>query len=468
MPKPPPSLDDIGLEFVRRIRKKNFWASVFSGFHKRIDTSVPTLCLQLDPDTIHGVTLVINPNYLLESYYEDEEISLMDFYLAHEGIHYIQRHIPRWRLYLVKRLRKTYGELSPRVLQIANQAADLATNCLCLNQAIIDPKATKSTWCGITKRLREKVMFELLPDICWPHHWGFEWGLSMEQYLDLLLAQEAGGGAGATGEGSEGIEGPYHPWINNLDDGIPDSLLDGMERRTVETIREAVRKFEAIHGRGTAPGVAKEILTPPVEESLSIPWQMLERQSLRGVTRQHEAELWSRPNRRLAHLEDGGIFPFPSWEQHEGPRVAFVIDTSGSMALEHELMEAYQIVLNFLSSTEGGKFWIVHADTKPAKDGDKTAVFEIKKKSDIPTTFHGRGGTDFVRPIRWVLENLRPDIIKYVTDGQGPAPAAPPPVPMTWFLTRYGRIPYSNEGSYQNSVPYGTVIRISTGEVIRR
>jgi predicted metal-dependent peptidase len=49
----------------------------------------------------------------------------------------------------------------------------------------------------------------------------------------------------------------------------------------------------------------------------------------------------------------------------------------------------------------------------------------------------GRGGTD-LRPVfePEFLARVAPDGVVYFTDGEGPFPAAPPPVPTLWVLTR--------------------------------
>ena len=466
MAKTAPSPEDVALTFIRRIRQKRFWAQLLSGFDKVLDRSVPTLEVRLDPETMLGVSLVINPDFLASNYYEDDEISLMDFYLAHEGVHIVQRHIQRWCLYLVKKLERAYKDIPPDILELANIAADLATNCMCVDQAIVSPHAGFTSWCSVTKDLRKKIMHELLPTACWPHHWDFEWGLSMEQYLNLLLEQREKGGGGKDDQaGTEEVSIPSHSWIDG-EPPLSETELEASEKRLAQTVKEAVRKFERVHGRGSLPGSIKELFTPQVEEPVKIPWQVLERRSLRGVSKAHETEIYSRPNRRLINLESAGVFPYPRFDQLYGAKVAFIIDTSASMRMDAELQEAYQLILSFMQQGDGGKFWIVHADTQPARDGNRTVAFEVKKKSDIPNRFHGRGGTAFGPPIQWVLENLQPDIIKYATDGFGPAPTQEPPVPITWFLTSNGQIPYS-EKDYRTPVPYGTVIKISSGEVLR-
>ena len=58
---------------------------------------------------------------------------------------------------------------------------------------------------------------------------------------------------------------------------------------------------------------------------------------------------------------------------------------------------------------------------------------------------HGRGGTDFRPALRTVKElKPKPDIVFYMTDGDGVAPATPPQnIEVVWCIvpTPYGRRP---------------------------
>ncbi len=52
---------------------------------------------------------------------------------------------------------------------------------------------------------------------------------------------------------------------------------------------------------------------------------------------------------------------------------------------------------------------------------------------------HGRGGTDLRPPFEaQFLAKIRPDVIVYFTDGDGPAPDRPPLIPVVWCLTPFG------------------------------
>ena len=55
---------------------------------------------------------------------------------------------------------------------------------------------------------------------------------------------------------------------------------------------------------------------------------------------------------------------------------------------------------------------------------------------------HGRGGTDLRPPFEAkFLAKIRPDVVIYFTDGDGPAPDCPPSMPVIWCLTPLGSRP---------------------------
>jgi len=72
-------------------------------------------------------------------------------------------------------------------------------------------------------------------------------------------------------------------------------------------------------------------------------------------------------------------------------------------------------------------------------DANIHAVYRLTRR--LPRV-HGRGGTDLRPPFAaGVLAKVRPDVVVYFTDGEGPAPERAPGVPVLWCLTRGGSKP---------------------------
>jgi predicted metal-dependent peptidase len=133
---------------------------------------------------------------------------------------------------------------------------------------------------------------------------------------------------------------------------------------------------------------------------------------------------WSRPSRRFP----GRIFEVPgrTWAPRPSgnPRLLVAIDTSLSMS-KGELEEiARQLVL----LSERAHVTIAECDVAVGR------VYPFAGRIDSVV---GRGGTD-LRPV------FEPDVlgahdidgVVYFTDGEGPAPTDPAPVPTLWVLTK--------------------------------
>lgn len=111
------------------------------------------------------------------------------------------------------------------------------------------------------------------------------------------------------------------------------------------------------------------------------------------------------------------------------PIVMAVIDTSASMVTA--LLEIIGAELSRLARDY--QVTVVECDAEvlscyPYRGRIKTVV--------------GRGGTDLRPPFEaQFLARVRPDVIVYFTDGDGPAPSGPPPIPVIWCLTPCGSRP---------------------------
>ncbi|MER5630416.1 vWA domain-containing protein [Streptomyces nitrosporeus] len=185
---------------------------------------------------------------------------------------------------------------------------------------------------------------------------------------------------------------------------------DALRRRTAEEMRAHTR------ARGTLPGGwkrwADEVLEPAVD------W----RQMLAGAVR--EAAAWAagavdytyrRPSRRGAALR-GVVLPSL---RRPLPRVAVVIDTSGSMG-EEELGSALAEVTGVLREVgvRGNRVTVL------ACDADVRAVSRVAATEQI--TLDGGGGTDMRAGITAALAGPeRPGVVIVLTDGCTPWPQEP-------------------------------------------
>jgi predicted metal-dependent peptidase len=144
---------------------------------------------------------------------------------------------------------------------------------------------------------------------------------------------------------------------------------------------------------------------------------------------------FSRPPRRFPRLV--GVVPGHKHVRTR-PKIMAVVDTSGSMD---------QATLRRISGQ------LKHIE----REGEVTVV-ECDK--EIQATYrlrgpvekvHGRGDTDLRPPLACeFLAKVRPHVIVYFTDGDGPAPQHAPNLPVLWCLTKQGKKP----------APWGHVVRM--------
>jgi predicted metal-dependent peptidase len=238
-----------------------------------------------------------------------------------------------------------------------------------------------------------------------PRTFGLAAGLLFEAYLPLLPAGLCGHEAHDCGSGAHGIA---RPWESGGAGGVSAVEAGAIRRETAHAIRAHVR------ARGTVAAGwerwAAQLLEPRVD------W----RRALTGAVR--EAAAWAagavdytyrRPSRRSAAAR--GVV-LPSLRQPV-PRVAIVVDTSGSMA-EPQLAAALAEVAGVLRAVGvgGNRVTVLSCDA---------AVHVVRRVHTVgEVRLAGGGGTDMRVGIDAALRG-RPHIVVVLTDGLTPWPAAP-------------------------------------------
>ncbi|TKK85393.1 VWA domain-containing protein [Herbidospora galbida] len=261
-----------------------------------------------------------------------------------------------------------------------------------------------------------------------PRRFGLEPGRLFEEYVPLLPPHEhvLDCGSGAHGLPSSWEIGDGAPAVGPVE-------AESLRRHTAEAMRAHRR------ARGTLPQGwerwAEQVLEPVVD------W----RQALTGAVR--EAVAWAggavdytyrRPSRRSAALR-GVVLPSL---RRPLPRVAIVVDTSGSMG-DDDLGAALAEVTGVLREVG------VHGNrvTVLACDADVQAVSRVTSAEQV--TLAGGGGTDMRVGITAALAGRdRPNVVIVLTDGHTPWPDEPescrliaaliglePPPPPGWVET---------------------------------
>jgi predicted metal-dependent peptidase len=149
---------------------------------------------------------------------------------------------------------------------------------------------------------------------------------------------------------------------------------------------------------------------------------------------------WSRPNRRF--IQHG--FFLPGWRRTGPGRLAFVLDTSGSISAR-ELSVYTAAVLGILEETAPEEIALVQCDTEIRhveylKPGDGFSEIEV----------HGRGGTRFQPAFDWIeASGFAPSAVVYATDLFCSDVPRDPGLPVIWLTPTRGVL-----------MPFGEIVQV--------
>jgi predicted metal-dependent peptidase len=232
-------------------------------------------------------------------------------------------------------------------------------------------------------------------------------------------------------EGS-GVHGQARPWELHADDPSTNALSDFDRQALQEEV--ARRIVEHQKERGTAPAGwlrwAEAILKPKVN------WREQLKRILRGVISEglgHRLDYsYRRPHRRSAVYHP--IY-LPALQGEYKPRVACVVDTSGSIS-DRELMQSLAEVRAVLEALRI-PVTIIPCDAVPY---EAIRVFHGSDWLKVRQGLRGGGGTDMVAGLNAALAlKPKPEAVIVLTDGHTPFPSVrPKDTAVIWAIWQYG------------------------------
>jgi predicted metal-dependent peptidase len=241
----------------------------------------------------------------------------------------------------------------------------------------------------------------------------------------------AGEGAIHWDEGS-GVHGQARPWELPADDPSTNALSDFDRQALQEEV--ARRIVEHQKERGIAPAGwlrwAEAILKPKVN------WREQLKRILRGVISEglgHRLDYsYRRPHRRSAVYHP--IY-LPALQGEYKPRVACVVDTSGSIS-DRELMQSLAEVRAVLEALRI-PVTIIPCDAVPY---EAIRVFDGSDWLKVRQGLRGGGGTNMVAGLNAALAlKPKPEAVIVLTDGHTPFPSTrPKDTAVIWAIWRYG------------------------------
>jgi predicted metal-dependent peptidase len=400
-----------------------------------------------------GAAMGVTPRGIM--YYDPDvvenewDLEDVEFGLLHEVGHFLRDHAKRCEEYGYDR-------------GMWNEAGDAAINDD-LVAAGCKPLSTDILPSKITDPKTKKPMVD---------------GLTEEAYYDAIRQRpkqpnDKGQGKARPGGGAcGGVAG--NPFDGLPDDGTASETQGkgkqgGRSQVEIERVKKAVagaiKEHIEQHGVGSVPGGwsvwSDQQLSPP-----TIRWQdKLARATrngiakIRGMVNFH----YERPSRRQWAVGYGRGRPILPAMYSPVPRVGVFVDTSGSMGQEDLAIAASETA--GVLKTVGGSVLFGVCDAQV--HGKIEEVPDIKAAIAKLT---GGGGTNFVP----VFEDLAamgrarcPNLIVFLTDGGGPAPATPPPgIHVIWVLVgQHAMVPYTDNGK---SITWGEQIFVPASGKTKR
>jgi predicted metal-dependent peptidase len=267
--------------------------------------------------------------------------------------------------------------------------------------------------------------FELPEDGQFPEKYGFPVGETTDQYYVRLEKRakehpEDGHGEGVcSGSCGSVAGGKDAAGAEKADQTHGRSKLEVAS--VVKKLREAVRERARSHG--TMWGMSADEIEA---DDSKVSWRQLLRNKIQTqmgrITAGATDYSLKRPSRRS--YVDG--YPRPSLITRT-PELAIAADTSGSVSATM-LAEAMGEAIAILRATGAPDAWFLECDSQIATKPRRVNVPALRK-----IVLHGRGGTAF-DPVLQAVEHLRPrpQLLVYLTDGEGHATYRPKDVPVVW------------------------------------
>lgn len=351
----------------------------------------------------HG-NMYYDPEFVKECTVEQGAYAVL-----HETLHVVFKHHERGRAF-------HSGSPDEMLLFVLNVAADLVIEQVLTPIVGHRPAGAIHLGCYV-----EKLGMAL----------DFDRGLSMEEYVRLILDRLKQGDSGEDGgeeQGEQPSSSAGNPGSQPGDSdgreqaGDPNSIMrgscaDGVPRDyevqpdgnwesfgNEQAMQQAYAKIEQMEKDkpGSVPGALKETLRVQIH-GVSDPWR-----ELRTVVASSVAAPIGRPEptyRRLNRRQPRNMMRLRGW-QSTTPRAVVILDTSGSMCNEDDKAAALSCIADGLRKLS--KFRVISADTRIQNRK------EIKDLRQIE--WHGGGGTNLDHVIEQVDRDERPDAIILISD----------------------------------------------------
>ncbi len=357
----------------------NYWGYLFSRILRKEDNNLPSImgvCVEKNGT----ISLLYNSNYLKGT--EDKEILKI---LEHEGMHLLNKHLPR----LIKILNNEVNILRKKTkINIWNIASDCAAN--------------------EQSGLRKPIIINGVPcKPCLPENYKLKPNNVTEYYFYKLLNRVEKKSKIIKYDSFDN----HNEWCKNLNNvADQNALARKVENYIQNIVKESVTSFNK--DRGSFPGhissLIESILAPP-----QVPYYQIIRKLVRGSRFSKFKRSPTKINRKrtyvfnLKNIEQ--ISPFPGKTRDMSFNIVILIDTSGSMSND-DIAEGLSGIKNIIEKDKHCKVTVLEVDAGVEKE------YRVKHIRDIQFDVKGRGGT-MLFPGLVRAKQLNCDVCLAFTDG---------------------------------------------------
>lgn len=366
---------------ARFVLKYNYWGYLFSRIRRKPMENFPSV-MGVGPEKDGTLTLYYKPS-LLEKTTDKEILKVVE----HEGMHVLNKHIPRY-------LRILANETVEQRKNIKTEVWNVAADCCVNTQA----------------NIRDPIIIDGKPwKPCLPGEYDLEEGKVTEYYFYELLktakVKKIPGNMAFNDHGE---------WRKGAS-GVADlsALSRKVDQHVQNIIKESVKSFNK--DRGNIPAHIAQLiegaLAPP-----KAPYYQIIRKLIRGSRFSKFMRSPTKINRKRTYvftLKDSKcvpqISPFPGKTRDLTFDIVVLIDTSGSMSAD-DIMEGLSGVKNIIEKDRHCYTTVLEVDAAVEKE------YEVKRVRDIQFNIKGRGGTT-LRPGLERAKQLGCDVCLAFTDG---------------------------------------------------
>jgi len=405
----------------------NYFGYIFSRIRRVSNESLPSI-MGVAPRKDGTLSLCFNP-----SYFEGTTDEVLRKVIEHEGMHVLNKHIPRLLRIIANEPNEKMKFAKSRIW---NTAADCAANPA-INmprQIIIQDKPWDGCFPDLydmeDNRSTEEYYFKLLEDTK-------KKAKSQQQMCDKCDGKGSNSDCPYSGKDKDGkdecqiptsgdgfpidggpgqdydVVGDHSKW-GEVAKEVADvsSLSRKIDGHIQEIIKDSVKNFK--NRRGQLPGHIQELINAALEPP-KVPYYQIIRKLIKGSRYSKFKRSLTRINRKRTYAfvidEENAptISPFPGKTRDFTFNIVILIDTSGSMSND-DILEGLSGCKNIIEKDRHCHITVLENDTCLQKE------YTIKRVSDIQFDVKGRGGTILKEGIERARQ-LNPDVMLAFTDG---------------------------------------------------